>query len=73
MRAAGHLDAAADLLAQYGARTGGSGQDLLIARASLRIDQVQACVDGGSRLCSPRELACTLLQAVELCCKAELL
>jgi hypothetical protein len=44
MRAAGHLDAAADLLAQYGAGTGGSSQDLLIARASLRIDQVQACI-----------------------------
>jgi hypothetical protein len=49
MRAAGHLDAAADLLAQHGARTGGSGPDLLIARASLRIDQVLACLGG----CSP--------------------
>lgn len=41
MRAAGHLDAAADLLARHSdASGGGGGGELLVARASLRIDQV---------------------------------
>jgi hypothetical protein len=40
MRAAGHLDAAADLLAQRGAGICGGNPELLVVRASLRIDQV---------------------------------
>lgn len=40
MRAAGHLDLAADLLSRHSQRSGDKDAELLIARVSLRIDQV---------------------------------